>query len=191
MYAVTFLLLRFQSQFSSKQIHWLPGCPPRHIVASDRRIETALRLAVLNGHRDLVAKCLLGGGVKGDAAALSIAVARNDIDVLLLLLQSDLNSTSWESKDALRLPLARLLTLPFPSDDDEDCIRSVGSASTGALPKAVHWAYTQASPQQCLLLDQIAEGCPYTPPQLHRAIEAAVSAGLNEVSEFFLKKMIS
>ena len=132
----------------------------------------------------------MGGGVQGDAAALSIAIDRNDVDVLLLLLQATVISMPWDSKDAFRLPLARLLTLPFSAVDSAGSIYSSesGSASAEAHLATMHWASAQASPQECLLLDRIAECCPYAPRQLHRAIEAAISAGLKEVSYFSLKR---
>jgi hypothetical protein len=132
-------------------------------------------------------KCISGGGVQGDAAALLIAVSRNDVDVLLLLLQANLTSIPWESNDALQLPLSRLLLLSPPKVDDDDCMYSMESDSTSAKTQSTssHWALTVASPKECLLLDQIANGCLYSPRQLHRAIEAAVTAGLKEVNIFF------
>jgi hypothetical protein len=132
-------------------------------------------------------RCISGGGVQGDAAALLIAISRSDVDLLLLLLQANLTSTPWESNYALQLPLSRLLLL-FPTNvDDDDFMYSMELDSTSAKTQSTssHWALTVASPKECLLLDQIANGCLYSPRQLHRAIEAAVTAGLKEVNIFF------
>ena len=168
---------------SINQIHALPGCPPLHVVAADHRIETALRLAVYHGHKALIAKCRLGGGVQGDYASLAIAVSRKDVDVLLLLLQAAHNAVPWKSQEALQLPLARLLTLFTPSDDDDDRAQCKQAAVTADS----HWASSEVSPQECSLLDQIAQGCLYSRQQLQRAMTTAAAAGLSEVSRPFLR----
>jgi hypothetical protein len=168
---------------SINQIHALPGCPPLHVVAADHRIETALRLAVYHGHKALIAKCRLGGGVQGDYASLAIAVSRKDVNVLLLLLQAAHNAVPWKSQEALQLPLARLLTLFTPSDDDDDRAQFKQAAVTADS----HWASSEVSPQECSLLDQIAQGCLYSRQQLQRAMTTAAAAGLSEVSRPFLR----
>jgi hypothetical protein len=144
-------------------------------VAADHRIETPLRLAVSNKNKILVSKCLLGGGVQGDSAALSIAVSCNDIEVLLLLLQARV-SAPWGLRDALQLPLARLLTLQPPSDEEPRSTQLVVSATSS------HWAATEVSAHECLLLDEIAKGCTYSLRQLQRAMTAAAAEGLTEAS---------
>lgn len=166
------------------QMHALPGCPPLHVVAADHRIETALRLAVYHGHKALIAKCRLGGGVQGDYTSLAIAVSRKDVDVLLLLLQAAHNAVPWKSQEALQLPLARLLTLFTPTDDDVD---DRAQSKEAAVTADSHWASSELSPQECSLLDQIAQGCLYSRQQLQRALTTAAAAGLSEVSRPYLR----
>ena len=168
------------------------------MVAADHRIETALRIAANKGHSAFVAKCLLGGGVQGDAAALLIAVSRNDADVLQLLLQAADVSVAWGLKEFMQLPLARLLQhLPQADEDDDGMqlppLKSSSSSSSSLLllssssstTTPSHWAATAASPLECLLLDRIAQSCPYTHRQLQRAMTVAAAAGLSEVSGWF------
>jgi hypothetical protein len=138
---------------------------------------------VYHGHKALIAKCRLGGGVQGDYASLAIAVSRKDVDVLLLLLQAAHNAVPWKSQEALQLPLARLLTLFTPSDDDDDRAQCKQAAVTADS----HWASSEVSPQECSLLDQIAQGCLYSRQQLQRAMTTAAAAGLSEVSLPFLR----
>jgi hypothetical protein len=126
--------------------------------------------------------CRLGGGVQGDLGALMIATSSNDVDVLLLLLQAAHPSVAWALPETLQLPLARLLTVLSPADDcDEKTCTEQQVASTGSS----HWASSEALRTECLLLDQIAEGCPYTLRQLQRAMASAAAAGLPQVGGNF------
>jgi hypothetical protein len=110
-----------------------------------------------------------------------IAVTRNDSRVLLLLLQAAEPSSSWEINEALQLPVGSLLMLLPQTEDDDERARSLQKASPVPLPS---WSSCDVPPSHCLLLERIAQSCPYTPMQLQRAMAAAAAAGFPEVSIF-------